>query len=599
MKRQNLLLVATVLGGVAAFAGYSAAEVAYPVLAGPPSTHEATGTTLDSDPIRLHASTNDCIEPACQITTLPLSPHAVALTHAQWENTVRDLLRLPAAPGFSTSFPADPAPSGEGFGRDSSHLVVATTALWQAHRDAAEALAKRIVEDPVAVDKILPDPAKTGDTTTRVRAFVTDFLPRAYRRPVNGEEIDAMVALGERAAAADATSDPFLLRVRWILSAVLQAPYFLYRVEGGMAEPAHERDGIGNATQLGPKDGRVRLGDHELAAKLSYTLWGTMPDDRLTEYAKSKKLATNDGVAAVVKEMLADPRAASVLMDFHEQLFDVDKFGRIVRQTGVFPKFYPELGRDAQEDVRRTIKELVIDNPGTVKDLYSSDIAYVNARLAKVYGMNPATIAGLNASPGSFVRVKMPDNRAGILMHVGWLAMEAHPKDPSSIQRGVFMARRVLCIALDSPPPGARDTKIEGPPGATNRGRVEATTQSLGGCSTCHGVVINPMGFAFEAFDAIGAFRTQDGAAVVDTTGTTKLLGTFDGANAMLGVVRDTPNAHACYAAHWSAYLNGTSKVQATSKWLSPIVDQSMKGAPVRDLVAELVQTDAFLTVSR
>jgi hypothetical protein len=297
--------------------------------------------------------------------------------------------------------------------------------------------------------------------------------------------------------------------------------------------------------------------------------------------------------------MLADPRAEWALMDFHEKLFGVDDFAGVVRQTSVFPKFYPGLGRDAQEDVRRTIRELLIDNPGTVTDLYSSDVAYVNANLAKVYGIDPATIAGLDASPDSFFRVKMPDHRAGILMHVGWLAMEAHQKDPSSIQRGVFMARRVLCIALASPPPGVLNTKIEGPPGANNRGRVEATTESLGACQRCHGRVINPMGFAFEGFDAIGAFRARDGNSVVDTTGTTEILGAFDGANTMLDMVRATPNAHACYAAHWSAYLNGTPKVVATSKWLAPIVDESLKGAPVREIVAELVQTDAFRTVSR
>jgi hypothetical protein len=583
MNRRNLLLVTTVLGGAALCVGYSAAEVAHPWRAGLPSINRATGAKLDAEPKRPYLPSSDCIEPRCK-NALPPSSHAVLLTHAQWENTVRDLLRLPAAPGLSMSFPATPAASGADFGNDSSNLVVGTRALWEAYRDAAEALAKRVVEAPVAIARILPDRARQGDIGTRVRLFVTDFLPRAYRRPVEEGEIGAMMALGERAAASDTTSDPFLVRVRWILTAVLQTPDFLYRIEGGVADP---------------RDDRVRLSDYELAAKLSYTLWGTMPDDKLMWYAKSKKFATNHGVAAVAKEMLADSRAASTLMDFHEQLFGVDKFEGIVRQTGVFPKFYPDLGRDAQEDVRRTIKELVIDNPGTVKDLYSSDIAYVNASLAKVYGIDPVTIPGLDASPGSFVRVKMPDRRAGILMHVGWLAMEAHAKDPSPIQRGVFMARRALCLALGSPPPGALGTKIEGPPGANNRGRVEATTQGLLTCSGCHARVINPMGFAFEAFDAIGALRTQDGASALNTTGTTELLGAFDGANAMLRVVRDTPNAHACYAAHWSAYLNGTPKVQATSKWLSLIVDKSMKGAPVRDIIAEIVQADAFLTVSR
>ena len=506
---------------------------------------------------------------------------------------MRDLLRLPVAPGFSTSFPVDPAPSGEDFGGDCSNLV-ATRALWQAYRDAAEALAKRMVADPRAIDRILPEAAKAGagDATMRARAFVNDFLPRAYRRPVLDAEVDAVVALGESAAGADTTSDPFLVRMRWILTAVLQSPYLLYRVEGGVTDRPRE----GHAANEG---GRVRLGAYELAAKLSYALWGTMPDDQLMAYAKSKKLATNDGVAAVAKEMLADPRAARVLMDFHEQILGVDRFGRILRQTDAFPKFYADFGRDAQEDARRTIKELIIDNPGTVRDLYSSDVAYVNASLAKVYGLDPATNPELEADPGSFVRVKMPNQRTGVLMHVGWLAMEAHPKDPSSIQRGVFMARRVLCLALGKPPRGALNTKIEGPAGATNRGRVEATTQGRRSCRGCHGRVINPMGFAFEAFDAIGAFRTRDGDSVVDATGTTELLGAFDGAAAMLSVARETPNAHACYAAQWSAYLNGRPKVQATSEWLSPIVEKSMKGAPVREIVAELVQTDAFLTVSR
>jgi Protein of unknown function (DUF1592)/Protein of unknown function (DUF1588)/Protein of unknown function (DUF1595)/Protein of unknown function (DUF1587) len=590
------LLVATVLGAGVAFTAYGASEVAYPEVDAPTSTDGATGVPSGPNRAGSHVRASDCIEPACKITALPPSPHAVLLTHAQWENTVRDLLRLPAGPGLSTRFPVDPAPSGEDFGRDSANLVVATRTLWRAYRDSAEALALRVVEDPVATDRILPDVARSGAAATRVRAFVADFLPRAYRRPVEDAEVEAMVALGDSAAASDTTSDPFLIRIRWILTAILQAPSFLYRMELDAADPAGERHGSEDTTHAGD---RVRLGDYALAAKLSYALWGTMPDERLTAYAKANKLATDDGIAAVVEEMLADPRAGWALMDFHEQLFRVDDFAGIVRQTGVFPKFYPDLGRDAQEDVRRTIRELLIDNPGTVRDLYSSDVAYVNANLAKVYGIDPATIPGLDSSPGSFVRVKMPDHRTGIPMHVGWLAMEAHQKDPSSIQRGVFMARRVLCIALASPPPGVLNTRIEGPPGANNRGRVEATTESLGACQRCHGRVINPMGFAFEGFDAIGAFRAQDGDSAVDTTGTTELLGAFDGAGAMLGVARDTPNAHACYAAHWSAYLNGTPKVVATSKWLSPIVDESLKGAPVREIVAELVQTDAFLTVSR
>src|SRR5205823_2947174 len=102
-----------------------------------------------------------------------------------------------------------------------------------------------------------PTSAELGE---RVRLFVKDFLPRAYRRPVEDAEIRAMVALGHRAASSDTTSDPFLVRVRWIITAALQTPSFLYRIEGGVAKA---------------ENGRARLTDYELAAKLSYTLWGT------------------------------------------------------------------------------------------------------------------------------------------------------------------------------------------------------------------------------------------------------------------------------------------------------------------------------------
>lgn len=530
-----------------------------------------------------HGGVNREVSAARDADSQARASHAILLTHAQWENTVRDLLRLPTVPGLSGSFPGTPAPSGADFGVESSNLFVADSDAWEAYGAAAETLAKRVAEDPAALARILPDSARQGNVGTRVRLFVTEFLPRAYRRPVDDREIGAIVSLGERAAASTTTADPFPISVRWILAAVLQTPSFLYRIEAGVPDAESHRR---------------RLGDYELAAKLSYTLWGTMPDEKLMGYAASKTLATKAGIATVVREMLADSRAEATLMDFHEKLFNVDRFEGIVRQTGVFPRFYPDLGRDAREDVRRTIKALVVDNPGSLRDLYSSDVAYVNANLAKVYGIDPTTIPGADTSPGSFFRVTMPNNRAGILMHVGWLAMAAHANDPSPIQRGVFIARHALCLALGSPPSGALNTKIEGPTGANNRGRVEATTQSRT-CSGCHARVINPMGFAFEAFDAIGAFRTRDGASVVDTTGTTRLLGSFDGPSAMLAAVRDTPNAHACYAAHWSAYLNGTATVQATATWLTPIVDGSMKGAAVRDIIAAIVQTDAFLTVAR
>jgi hypothetical protein len=526
-----------------------------------------------------------CVPPGCQDLPLPASPHVARLTNVQWENTVRDLLRLDTATGLSSTFPADPTPSADGFGRDATDLVVGTI-LWHEYRQAAEAAASLVVDDAAALDRLLPAAAKGGDTAPRVRAFVQDFLPRAYRRPVLPAEVDAAVAQGDKAVFSDGTSDAFALRARWIVTATLESPNFLYRIEGGE----------------GPvQGGRARLGAYELAEKLSYALWGTMPDATLEDAAAAGTLATNDGVAAVVKEMLGDARADAQLLDFHEQLFLADRYTGITRQPALFPQWYPEFGSDAQEDARQTIRALVIDNPGTIKDLYSSPTAFTNARLAPIYGIDPATVPALAAHPASFAKVTMSGPRRGLLTHAGWLAFEGHDKDPATILRGAYFARQVLCIPLGSPPPAARGVDPAKNPAPTNRARVQATTGSCGvGCHTGAGGVINPLGFGFEEFDSLGALRAKDGDFPIDSSGTIdQMPAPFADAASLMAEASESALTHACYAAHWSAYLNGTSHVDATPRWLLPIVKQSLAGASVRDIVTALVQTDAFLTVSR
>lgn len=551
----------------------------------PPAVAAAAPGTESSAPA-------DCVQPACRNVPLPSSAHAVRLTHAQWESTVRDLLHLASAPGLSASFPVDPAPPNDQFGSASDSRIV-TNALWHEYRRAAEALADLVVGTPGTLDAVLPAAARAGDDLdARVNAFVHDFLPRAYRRPVTPAEIAAAVALGDSVVAPPVTSDPFLVRVRWILAGVLQSASFLYRIEGGE----------GAVT-----DGRARLGPYELASKLAYTLWGTMPDEALRGHAASGKLSTRDGLASVAKDMATAPGFDRTLVDFHELLFKIPSFSGVVRQTSVFPKYYPRFGADAQEDVRRTIRDLVVTHPGTVTDLYRSKTAWVNAPLAGLYGIDPSSAPGLATAPATFVRVEMPGPRAGILSHVGWLAMEGKAKDPATILRGVFVARHVLCLPLGGPPPAAAGKDPSQIAAPTNRERVSALTAGCGdGCHGGAGGVINPFGFSFEEFDALGELRTKDGALPIDSTGSVEphpngfaLPSGFADASSLMSLLSESPWTHACYAAHWNAYLNGVAELKVTSAWLAPIVARSLKGASVRDLVVELVQQDAFTTVSR
>ncbi|MBX3190888.1 MAG: DUF1592 domain-containing protein [Labilithrix sp.] len=560
----------------------------------------ADGVTADDVDL---SPANRCIEPACESVPLQRSHHALRLTKAHWERTMRDLLKLPAEPGSSVDFPPDPGGDTEHFGTEAGDLVV-TSSHWRAFQNAAEQLAVLVAETPANLDKILPEAAKTGPIDQRVTAFVTDFLPRAYRRAVTPTEIAEVVALGQSIVQSE--PDEFVLRVKWILTAVLQSSKLLYRVE------------LGEGPVTG---GRVRLGNYEIATKLSYALWGTMPDATLIGYARDGKLSTRAGVGAVAKEMLADPRADAVLVDFHDKFLLTEYFNTIIRNPRNFPLYYGTFASDAVEDLRRSVREIVITKNGGVKDIHTSTTAYANADMARVYGIDPDTIPALKANPTQFTRIEMDKTqRIGLLMHPGWLAFQGSPKDPSIIRRGAFMARHVVCLKVKGPPAAAAGADPNNSSEKTNRRRVEATTKGCG--DGCHGGqfgIINPLGFAFERFDSLGQFRMYDGASVsvpqkpkdddpllmfrqdelVDPSGHVEDVGTFKDAVELFGNLGSNGRAHACYAAHWSAYLNGTQHIEATAKWLSPVVGQSLAGGSVRDLVTALVQSDAFLTVSR
>lgn len=568
-----------VLGAVSAAACGSGdiAETMLPQATPPAGTTQTVASTPTPE---------DCIEPACQLFPLAATPHAVRLTSPQWERTIQDLLKLDAQPGNSVDFPSDPVASADRFGSEAGDLIV-TTQHWAAYQKAAEALATLVTDDATALAKILPVAAQSGDTAARVSAFVTAFLPRAYRRPVTAKEIADVIAAGEVAAANVSVGDPFTVRVKWILTAILQSPKLLYRITLG---------------EDAAKDGRARLLPHEIAAKLSYGLWGTMPDDALTAQVTAGKLNTKEGVAEVARGMLADPRSRVAMLEFHDQLYLVDHYTDVKnRPLDLHPNFYDGMMPDTQTDIRKTVQELVIDHDGGFKDLVTSPVAFVNAQLAAVYGIDVSKYPELTSSPNAFTKVSFdPAQRKGILMHAGWLAFEAAPKDPSPIHRGAFIARHVVCSPLGSPPPGAAGADPSKAAGKTNRERVTATTAGCGdGCHGGKGGVINPLGFGFEGFDSIGQFRALDNGVAVDTTGEVSVVGKFAGAVSLFDSVSTNARAHACYAAHWSSYLNGTSIVDVTPKWLAPALTKSLKNGSVRDIVVELVQTDAFLTVSR
>lgn len=493
------------------------------------------------------------------------------LTHLQWENTVQDLLHLPAPSGLSASFTGDPL---GGIFDDNEASLLVTPGLWSDYQLAAEDLSVQVTSDPALMDKLLPAGAPS-DPAGRVKAYLEETGKRAYRRPLTSAEIASYTALFAKGKDLVDGADDFAKGVRLTLQAFLQSPHFVYRVEAG--------------SDVG-KDGKILLSGYEIAAKLSYMIWNTMPDDALLAAAERGDLDTKEGIAAEASRLLADPRARAMVAWFHKQLYQYDLFDDLNKDPTKFPEFDPSLGADMKKEAELFIDDVVFEQKGGLKEILTEPRSFVNDRLAAIYGLQ-------GSFTSEFVAVDLdPKERSGFLTRVGFLASNATKLEQHTIKRGVFINRRVLCAKLPDPPnnvpplPAAK-------PSQTNRERVDGHT-GKGTCgASCHGTLINPAGYAFEHYDAIGRYQTTEKGNPIDASATYPLESgdiTYQDAIELDALMADSDQAHECYARSWLEYGYGRSHEKGDEAMIKELGKASRKGTLA--LVLALTQTDAFRT---
>jgi hypothetical protein len=497
------------------------------------------------------------------------------LSHRQWESATRDLLKLPAAPGYAASFTGDPV---RGHFDNNGGLLQVTSGLRNDYQRAAEALAEKIAGDAVALQRILPE-GLPADPAARARGFVEGFGLRAYRRPLTSGEVARYVALFGKGRDLFGGKDPFADGVRVTLEAFLQSHHFLYRTE----------------LQGGAAGARSSLDPYEVASKLSFTLASTMPDAELFGLAANEGLASRDTVRAQAERLLGRPAAREILDDFHAQLLRLATYEQIDKDTKLFPEFVAGIGNDMRQETLGFTRDVVFGGdarqPGGLRELLTAPYSLVNKRLAAIYRVTgPATDA--------LVRHDLnPAERAGLLTQPGFLASNAHKKEVDSIHRGVFVHHAILCTSL---PPPAEGVSLSNARGVTNRQRVTSVTGD-GTCGAgCHSTVINPVGFAFEHYDALGRYRRNDNGSPVDATGTYDFGAgpqSWRDAVGFVKAVSEGPQAHECFARNLLEYVHGRVPEAGDDGIVRGLGARSLDGrATVRALVLDLVTSDEFLT---
>ncbi len=411
-------------------------------------------------------------------------------------------------------------------------------------------------------------PAATVDDAC-ARTALAQLARLAWRRTPTDVELDTLVGLASDAAD---TLQNFDEGLSYGVAAILQSPHFLYRVEIGEPDP----------------NGGRRYTSLELASRLSFLLWNTGPDDALLVDAESGRLLKAEAKAAIVDEMLLDPRALDGIANLFTELYTLYTLDDLSKDPFVFVAMSEDLGPSAREETLRFLQWMTLQEGSDWRDVMTSRTTFVDRKMASLYAVPSPVHEG-------FGQVELPADggRRGLLGHASLLAQFSHPTSSSATLRGKFVRSTLLCMPIPPPPAGV-DTSIPEPSAdlPTLRDRVaEHLTDPF--CAGCH-ELMDPIGLGLENFDGLGVWRNKDGEATIDASG--DLDGTqFHDAYDLAGAIRAHPDFGTCIVQQLVTYGLGRTVTQSevdAQLWLTENFIAS--GYSFKALLRDFATSDLF-----
>ncbi|HWO09767.1 MAG TPA: DUF1588 domain-containing protein [Polyangiaceae bacterium] len=491
------------------------------------------------------------------------------LTRDQFNNTVADLIG-------ASGEPANAIAPDEKIGPFHSNAIAPITDLIvEQHQEVAKLLA---ADATTRMGTLAACDLNADSTGTCARQFIEDFGLRAYRRPLEAAEVDKYVALYDLGTANGGASHGFEL----VLQAMLQSPFFLYHVELGGAST--------------PSQAPIAVTAYELAARLSYFIYNSMPDAPLFELAASGDLANEATLTGEVERMIQSDAAGRTIALFHKQWLGLEKLPDQKKDAGLFPAYSGATVDAMLEETGRFADSVIRQGDGSLLSLFTASYGFPQGDLFGIYGV---------AEPAGFVpgtRVDFdPAQRSGILTQAAFLATNAHANQTSPVHRGIIVRENVLCQPIDSPPADA-NTTVPPPTEATTTRERFAQHEANAVCANCH-KLMDPIGLGFENYDPIGAWRTNDGLSEVDASGefvevAEDLAGPFNGPLELSVKLANSQEVRLCLENQWFRFALGRTESNADACSLQVINDRfEASGGNIRSLIAEIARSEAFRNV--
>jgi hypothetical protein len=494
------------------------------------------------------------------------------LTIAEFTNSIHDLLgsNAPVPPQL------EPDQQLDGFRSVSASVVAVSPMGVSQYETAINGAAQYAFSSAAqAATVLMCVPASATDTACPLGQVLGAFGRRALRRTLTAADLTRYVSV-----ATDIAQEPggsILVGLKYAVSAILQSPEFLYRVELGAPSAA---DG-----------GRNKYTDFEMASRLASLLWVSVPDDALMNAAASGSLSTPAGVLAQARTMLASPKAHQAIANFANDLYGLDpSSGTPLTTTFKDAAFYPNWTKTLPVAMQQELLMRVDDVAftGDYLSLYDSATVFVNNELAKIYGLP-------QAATDAFRKVTLPAGspRVGLLGAGAILASNGLPQRSSPTLRGRFVAEQLLCKVVP-PPPGNVNTNVLDmlPAGSSVKATLEAHRQSAA-CAACH-ALMDPVGLGLENFDSVGAYRTTANNLPIDATGVLDGMAFQD--EASLGkVLRNHPQAASCLVSKLYEQAQGREPLPVDGPVVASLSKQfETSGHRADQLLLDIASNDAY-----
>jgi hypothetical protein len=502
---------------------------------------------------------------------VPVTSQIPRMTDVQYDTVVKDLLGLTVLTTAGNVAPSTLlAPDSEGS---------MTDIAWTGYLSAAETIAAEVMAGANKSKFIACDPAAAGTAgTTCLQNTIKTFGRKAFRRPLTADEVTSFMrfnSLTPAGAPADVAEA--------ILYAFLASPSFIMLPElAGTAQ--------GSA---------IPLNSFEVAARLSFLLWNSVPDDMLSTAADMGQLTTKDQIAAQAKRLLQSDKAGAVVKSFHQRYLGIENnthwTNNNTHDATKFPAFTSASYVPAIAEIDSFFQDVVLKG-GTFKDLFLSNVAFVTKDTAKIYGLDPSGFTT------TLTRTTLDATaRPGFLTRAGFLSTFSHFDSSSPILRGAFVSGKVLGIPIGTPDP--KFLGMTAPPAnyTTNRQAVEALT-SGSPCNTCHTTKVNPSGFVLERYDSVGGWQDKDPlGGDIDSTADVMLslspdvTKTISTPLQLMTEITQQPKAQRAYAQAWVAFATARDQNNNDTCTVDSLAGNLANTSyTIISMMADYTQADSF-----